>query len=257
MARSESGAVPGRPHHISSVAHLFLQEDPAAREAETTGPDCEVAVAAPGVSPISAFAAAGLAQGFPRAATLYETPVLRWSARTFFPKDEQAPGIMVGTPASGSGQRWCHLGCLDQAGLVHLESLAAASSLVDLPMTGSGGLVWCLLAREAGRLNPSYLLGRLTEQIHPRRLEILVFPDAWADAGRPGWLEEICRGRPLGRDCDRLRRCVEIAQRACGPIAVGIHEVTGADNLTRSFTENGQGGSLWRQLTDTLMNGSP
>ena len=255
MARSDSGAVPRRPHHISSVAHLFLQEDPAASETEPAAPDCDVAVAAPGVSPISAFAAAGLALGSPHPATLYETPVLRWSARTFYPPDQQDAGINIGSPGPGPGQRWCHLGCLDQAGLAHLESLAATRSLVDLPLTGSGGLIWCLLAQEACHLGSSYILGRLTEQIRPGRLEILIFPDAWADAGRPGWLDEICRDRLQGHDSAWLRRCAELADLACGGIAVDIHEVSGVDNLTRSFAENGQGDSLWRRVALSMMAG--
>jgi hypothetical protein len=144
---------------------------------------------------------------------------------------------------------------LDQAGLAHLESLTAVRFLVDRPLTGSGGLVWCLLAREVDRLGPSYLLGRLTEQIHPRRIEILVFPDAWADAGRAGWLEEVGRCRPPGQDSERLRRGLDLAGRACGLLAVEIHEVCGEDNLAGSFTAKGQRVSIWGSMAHRLMNG--
>jgi hypothetical protein len=277
MARSESGAVPERPHHISTIAHLFLQDDPA--QGDTTPAVCnrDIAVAAPGVSPVTAFAAVGLALGSNRLVTLSENKEIRWSARTFLPRDQKDAGIHSGPPdltcdtwkigprsipagealpsVDASGLQWSHLGCLGEAGLAHLESLAAARSLVEVPLAGSGGLVWCLLEQEASRLGPSYILGRLVEQIRPGKVEILLFPDAWDNAGRPGWLEEICRNDSSAEDSASMKRCAWLATLACGGISLKVNRVVGSDNLARSFEGDGKMESIWQRIALSMIAG--
>jgi len=282
MARSESGAVPERPHHISTIAHLFLQEDPVQGDTAPAVCDRDIAVAAPGLSPVTAFAVVGLALGSNRSVTLSENKELRWSARTYLPRDMEDAGLPSGpadltrntwtigprsvtsgsgqggevpTLAGASGLQWNHLGCLGAEGLAHLESLVAGHCLIEVPMTGSGGLVWCLLEQEACRLGPSYILGRLVEQIRPGKLEILLFPDAWGDAGRPGWLEEICRKASIPEDSETMKRCAELATLACGGISLEIHRVVGSDNLTRSFEANGKKESIWQRIALSMIAG--
>ncbi len=267
MARPEPGAVPRRPHHISSIAHLFLEEHGAKDPSPVVH---EVAVAAPGTSPVSAFAAAGLALGSNRPATLAEDNQIRWSAGTYLArtKDVDCKGAhrsnwtisvdpKAGAPENVSEEscstmnwqiHWNHLGCLGPTGMGHLESLSVGHSLLDLSLDGSGGLVWCLLAREATRFGPSYILGRLVEVLRPDRIWILQFPDAWADAGRPGWLEDISRNDSGSDDPGDMARCAELVDRVCGNIPLEIHRVIGANNLAGSFNGNGGRDSIWHQV---------
>ncbi|MCK9997272.1 MAG: hypothetical protein KAH56_13435 [Candidatus Krumholzibacteria bacterium] len=277
MARPEPGAVSRRPHHISSIAHLFLEDD-GARDHSPVFRD--VAVAAPGLSPISAFAAAGLALGSNRSATLSEDKQIRWSAGTFLARDKVrdrvdhdpreatqanwtiSPDSAAPLPANGeaqniqagsSGIHWSHLGCIGPSELAHLESLSFGHSLMDLSLNGSGGLVWCLLEKEADHFGPSYILGRLVELIKPGRIRILLFPDAWAEAGRPGWLEKIIRDETSPDDSGDLARCAELVDRACGEVSLEIHRVRGQDNLAGSFSGNGEHNSIWHKVALDVM----
>lgn len=271
MARPEPGAVPRRPHHISSIAHLFLDEDGAPEPSPVVR---EVAVAAPGTSPVSAFAAAGLAVGSNRPATVSEGHQIRWSAGTYLAGEKVPdrkgaqrnnwtifPDQEEGSPGNGVGQSksdmaspilWNHLGCLGPTGMAHLESLSVGHSLVDLSLDGSGGLVWCLLAREADRIAPSYILGRLVEMIRPDRIWILMFPDAWAEAGRPGWLEKISRNDLGSHDPGDPARCAELVDRACGTVPLEIHRVRGENNLAASFNGKGRRDSIWHQVASGM-----
>lgn len=280
MVRPDPGAVSRRPHHISSIAHLFLQDNGLDDGREPAAGTIDMTVATPGVSPISAFAAAGLALGSPRSATLSEDDQIRWSAGTFLAREEGGARVhscreevhrniwaisqdtAQGAPMKQEGEfasagareiRWSHLGCLGQAELAPLESLAVARSLVDLPLNGSGGLVWCLLAKEADRFLPGYILGRLVEVIRPGQIRILLFPDAWSDPGRPGWLKEIRRNEFSHDDSESQIRCAELAELACDGIPLKIHRVAGSDNLTDSFGANGEPKSLWRRMVLSMM----
>ncbi len=279
MARPEPGAVPRRPHHISSIAHLFIEED-GARDLSPEVRD--IAVGAPGMSPISAFAAAGLALGSRRAVTLAEDSHIRWSAGTFLAQEKSrvivhpdrkesprntwtisaasaaaTPDLEDdrSSPTGAQGIRWNHLGCLGPAELAHLESLSFGRSLMDLSLNGSGGLVWCLLTKEADRLGPSYVLGRLVELIRPERIWILLFPDAWAEAGRPGWLEKITGSELIPEHSGYLSRCAELVDRACGEVPLEIHRVRGPNNLAGSFGGNGQRNSIWHQVARGVLAG--
>ena len=56
MARTDSGAVSRQPHHISSIAHLFLEESPPGGAGISVPEIFRCTVAAPGGAAISAFA---------------------------------------------------------------------------------------------------------------------------------------------------------------------------------------------------------
>lgn len=275
MAHPDPGAVPRRPQHISSIAHLFLQDDlpgvpdvPGEEVAPQTA--ASLAVATPGVTAISAFATAGLTTGSSRPVILSEDRELRWSANSFLPaglaeirrtsaKDESHRNIWSiasGFVESGTGPMgWNHLGCLGQAELAHLESLAAVRGLVEQPLAGADGLIWCLLVRDAGRFGPSYLLGRLVELIQPARIGVLVFPDGWSEAGRPGWLDEIRQYDFERQDPRILNCCREVAKLVCGNIPLTIHRVEGINNLKESFSTDESTDSLWLRVGDEMATG--
>lgn len=272
MVRPDPGAVSRRPHHISSIAHLFLQDSFPEGDAEHQTVVCDLAVATPGVSGISAFAAAGLAAGSSRPVTLSEDRELRWSAKTFFPAEQAQVRRTTGggnihrnnwaiggdscSSVPGTA-RWNHLGCLGHAELAHLESLAAVRCLVDQPLVGADGLIWCLLARDAGRFGPGYLLGRLVELIKPERIGVLLFPDAWSDAGRPGWLEDIRQYDFDRQDPLILKHCEDVAKLVCGQIPLTVHRIEGRDNLKESFSGDRITDSLWRRVGDRMMSALP
>ena len=281
MARTDSGAVPKRPHHISSIAHLFLEESRPEGVGDSVPDICRCAVAAPGGAAISAFAAAGLTLGSPGSSTLGEDNRVRWSAGTYFNHEggesrvfagvdedhrntwtvtAEARGKNFGSHGDASPTReihWNHLGCVGRVEMAHLESLAAVRSGGLLPGTRSGGLVWCLQEDEAGRFGPNYYLGRLAEVVKPRRIEILLFPNAWSWAGQPGWLEEIRSVAALQYDSENLAHLGEMAEKSCDGIPVGIHQVAGEDNLAASFSRAGDSDSLWRRVAEAMISGLP
>jgi len=86
------------------------------------------------------------------------------------------------------------------------------------------------------------------EVLRPDRIWILLFPDAWADAGRPGWLEDISRNDSGSDDPGDLARCAELVDRVCGNIPLEIHRVIGANNLAGSFNGSGGRDSIWHQV---------
>jgi len=282
MSQPDPGILPRGPQHISSIAHLFFQEGVSAGEGEASPGALEFAVAAAAGSPVSAFAAAGLALGSPRPATLTEDNRLRWSASNFLAREEgearalsrcdevdrniwnippsagESPGVPGGKPSDLAWNRefrWSHLGCLGLAGLAHLESLAASRALIGSSSTSADGLVWCLLAKEAGRFGSSYILGRLVELMRPKQIEILLFPDAWSMAGRPGWIEAIGGNEFRRADAENQTRCAELGAMVCGRIPLVFHRVTGQDNLTGSFAVNGEKNSIWKQIVFSMTAG--
>ena len=280
MAQPKPGAVPRRPHHISSIAHLFLQDDIADDRAPDVVPRRKCMVASPGVAPISAFASAGIALGSPGPVTLTEDRRLRWSASSFLALMEgreksvsrtddfhssiwKVGGSSSAGPSDGGGTMTAdagcgelevmHLGCLGQADLAHLESLAASKSLVGLPPFGTMELVWCLMAGEAGLLASGYTLGRVVQLLRPGRIRALIFPDAWSGAGRPGWIEEIVKDDPELHRVEKLARTSEIAGSVCEGMPLEIRCVAGPDNSTRSFMGAGAHEMFWRrQALDIL-----
>lgn len=271
MAHPDPGAVPRRPQHISSIAHLFLQDDLPGEGNKSLTASCELAVVTPGVTAISAFAAAGLAMGSTRPVVLSEDRELRWSANSFLSTGlaqiRQFPGqdeshrntwkITTDCVEPDSGPvHWNHLGCLGQADLAHLESLAGVRGLVEKPLAGADGLIWCLLARDAGRFGPSYLLGRMVELVKPARIGVLVFPDAWSEAGRPGWLDDIRQYDFERQDPRILDRCREVVKLVCDDVPLTIHRIDGTDNLKSSFSTDRSADSLWRTVGDLMATGA-
>lgn len=269
MEHADSGAVSRRPHHISSIAHLFLGEGEAARTVSPVPATIRFAVAAPGGAAVSAFAAAGLALGSPGSSLLSEDARIRWSAGTYFSRPGADISIQAGRQ-DGLGNTWTlaspgrdpapaihwdHLGCLGEVEVSRLETAAAARTGVPEAASDCSGLVWCLREDEAGRLQTCYLLGRLAEILRPRRIEILLFPDAWSSAGRPGWLDDVRNVATLRYDDRNLTPVLRLAKDACGDLPLGIHQVTGADNLAANFEAVGEAGSLWRRLAQTLVSG--
>ena len=75
-----------------------------------------------------------------------------------------------------------------------------------------------------------------------------MFPDAWARAGLPGWLDDIhaedtARWSPVD-----FFRASELAGTVCGAVPVEIQAVGGQDNLARGLTPSGLAQSLWKRL---------
>jgi hypothetical protein len=269
MARPANGAVPRRPHHISSIAHLFLEEGVPGLAQEPGRDFLRCAIAAPGGAAISAFAAAGLALGSPGAAILSEDERIRWSAATYFRRagdpgrirqedaDDRSNTWAVsaggGEPWSRSpGIKWSHLGCLGPSELRHLESMAAARSAEPLRRSCADGLVWCLQEDEAVGFGPHYLMGRLAEVIRPRRIEILLFPNAWSSAGRPGWLDEIRAAGSLRLGAETLDAILALGRTACDGIPLQTHQVAGKDILAPGSGDAGGSGSVWRRVAGSL-----
>lgn len=264
MSQPDPGAVPERPHHISSIAHLFLQDEDAGTSPAASVKPLEVVVASPGETPASALAAAGLTVGAPGAASLVEDAQVRWSAGTYFRGEPDLPNL-VENESPYPANRWehgpqakrslsCyHLGSLHSGKLSQLEALASSRSLGRLALDGVDVLAWCLLHRELGRFSPAYVLGRLAEILKPRALRILVFPDAWARAGLPGWLDEIHTEDTTRWSPVDFFRASELAGRVCGPVPVEVQAVGGLDNLARVLTPTGLAQSLWKRLPREMM----
>lgn len=270
MTQPEPGAVVRRPHHISSIAHLFLQDaDPDKGRPPVTVR--EFAVATPGKAPVSAFAAAGLTMAHDGPAELAEDSRLLWSASSYLGAPEENPRLRNvhhqtgrtvwemaadpdGLPAPVE-VRWRHLGCLEAADLVHLESWVAIRGFLPHPGIAQGGLVWCLLSSQISQLDTSYFLGRLVDILCPGRLTILVFPEAWSRALRPGVGDSpIPDEAPADVDLDR---CADLARRACGDLPIRIHLVAGDDNRPGSFVAGGRAGSWWNRVESELTGEGP
>ena len=95
------------------------------------------------------------------------------------------------------------------------------------------------------------------EQLRPELLEIIVFPAAWANAGRPGWLEEVGRISSLSNKSRSLVRCAELAKTACGGLPLQVNPVVGNDNLAEGLVSSGRDESVWRQVAGRLVSGDP
>jgi len=258
MAHPDPGAAPGRPHHISSIAHLFLQEQPQEREVDKPAAPLVWAVAGPGDSPVSAFAAAGLVHACSPRGTLVEGDAPRWTAGSFsVPSGEQSPVHGPAESRVAETETFIHhLGCLDPVRMGQMESLVAGRGFGFVPLTGVGKLYWALLSGEAGSFRAAHLLGRLIEQLRPERLELLVFPQAWARAGLPGWLVEISTGDPGGKESDHIRLCADLAAQVAGGIPVGVHLVKGSDNLPGSFSGQRGDTTFWSRTVRHTAGGA-
>lgn len=217
-------------------------------------------VASPGVSPVSAFTSAALAMGSPGSVKLVEDLHMRWSSSTFLgsAKDGNRKihgseedrshiwNVGSGVDSGCGGLELKHLGCVGENDLAHLESLAATGSLAGMPPPGEVDLVWCQVINETGLLSSGYVLGRVVQLLKPGRIRVLVFPDAWSGAGRPGWIEDVVQDDPdLNRE-DLLALIGEIAGSVCDGGTLDIRCVGGGDNSVKSFTGEDVSDSFWR-----------
>ncbi len=240
-----------RPHHISTIAHLFFAENDD--ESGGNGPACVLDFAVAGLNGcrISAFASAALVASARELSTaeigwdisLRENEHVTWSARAFLPsEDSPETGANGGNvcwrwPANREAQRpsgqmrWTHFdaGTNDRLGL--LEDLEGARLAVGggwteaTPGSADLGLVLCLLESEMVRWGAALQVGRLLGVVAPRLLEILVFDDSWGlDIGgrRGGWrpFERFGNSVPTHPDC-----CDDLLRTVAGTCPVTITAV--------------------------------
>jgi hypothetical protein len=160
------------PHHIASVADLFL-----GKSAVRTSGD------APASPVILTFAvAAATSESFSRWITdqLRSTTAVRAGGRW--------PGL-----------RWRHL---DAASLSRLRAAEdeEARSWDGLPAAGCDGLVWCLEAEEADSWWAAYRLGWLARVLRPAQIKVLIRmgpADPEPSSNSPGSDSLLCARRCL------------------------------------------------------------
>jgi len=242
-ARHENRAL---PHHISSIAHLFLDDDiPLAADGPAAGRR-ELVVAGPGHTAVTAFSTAGLAAAAAAAADnhragsaavpapvfIAERKDLLWSAASFLETGDAAGSRRTGRDrlehwqlnrdrtatiadrlSASPGVHWLNVGGLDAGDLTDLEHWFLGPNGASGELPGRDGLVWCLLSSECVRLSCAYLLGRLVALLQPSRLEILVYPDSWQHSGRETRFTSVADGTPTSA---LLERCSDLATSAAG-----------------------------------------
>ncbi len=248
------------PHHISSIAHLFFDDDEGS--VRPTGPVTVRSITVTGFndSRISAYACASLVTatrvlatgGDARGVRLEEDPAVPWSAKSFLARGPSANGESsekggtgtiiwnwpadVAEPDSAPLVRWVHLQAVGSESLAALEMRAGNGRNPLARARGRGDLVVCLLAREMGCLGPAFRLGRLMGLLAPRRLEILVFPDFWATGGAavPGTGQRDDRGDGVSEDL--LKRCRSLTRAVAGacPVSITVFPAGESGNPDRS-----------------------
>ncbi len=189
-----------QPHHISSIAHLFFDEDEMGEPLSGAISDGEIVVTGFNETRISAFACADLVTGAQlHAATnraqsiqLVEDTEQSWLAESFLSADVIA-AVKTDFVETGSTLRWTHLAAIPDQDLTNLETLAGAQNAVPVgwSMQPSNSrrrvLVACLLEKELGQWGPAFRLGRLTGMLAPDQLEIIIFDNSWEqNSDRPG-----------------------------------------------------------------------
>lgn len=230
-----------RPHHISSIAHLFFAEEVTDTPGTGTG-SVDLGVICFNDSRISAYASAGLVAGSrsvqvgagARGVRLEEDGAVSWSAASYLPPDDgRQPrnphgGYTRDWSAAGATRgpvRWVHFGGSQDQDLIGLEQLSGLAATAptgwgkpgDRP--GRHGLVVCLLACEVALWSTAFRLGRWLGLLMPRRLEVLVFPDGWS-RGPVGVGRQTGRG-PIASPAF-LERCHELTRAVAGTCPVTI-----------------------------------
>lgn len=248
------------PHHISSIAHLFFAEgqDVDAVSEEDTVRDFTVTCF--NESRISAFACAGLvagvrslvATGATWGVCLQEPLNVPWSSVSFLPGDQIAP---EGSQASSAAQtnQWTWRSAAEQVGTptwlrwTHLEpnwnEKRKAPGLVggellpnrlseeaSSPRIPPHTLVVCLLGKEMAQWETAFRLGRLLGLLEPQHLEILVFPDSWAQDSKPDWDFRRWNDRNKGPAADLLARCHNLTRAIAGACQVTITALPGSED---------------------------
>jgi len=188
-----------RPHHISSIAHLFFDDDDSVGDGDKSGRR-ELTICGPGSGRLVAWVCAGLVRALAaEQVILAESPRLAWSATSyledlslvplagqggdsrFWQVNAQAPplGSVQNTARSdpGNGSGWIiarNAGSLGNERLGTLEAAHLASQILGRGFSGGDLLVWCLTMREAISLGAIHTLGRVLALLDPGQVEILV-----------------------------------------------------------------------------------
>ncbi len=267
-----------RPHHISSIAHLFFADDEGDIGVAGRETNRHFTVTCFNESRISAFACAGLVTGARVLAKevgrwgvlLEEDQAVLWSAGSFLPEDGTTtaggparPGTNLSAwewPGHGvAGQsaglmRGRHLQALTGDGLTNLEIQAGSSRAAGTSWAASAagmsnsGLVVCLLAGEMGQWGTAFRLGRLLGLLAPQLLEILVFPDHWATGGRPA-RQSLSEGdRSAGPSPELLARCRGLTRAVAGACPVTITTLPTGDHGDREKSP----GTILRKMAARL-----
>jgi len=162
------------PHHIASVADLFLGVSSDRTDADV-GPSSFILTFAVAAATSESFA--------------------RWTADQLRSATAAGAGRAGGPPPEF---RWRHLG---GTSLRRLRAAEAAEPLVIRrgPAAGCDGLVWCLEAGEADSWWAAYRLGWLVRMLRPAQVKVLIRADA-ADLAPSSWPERrasLCAERCL------------------------------------------------------------
>ncbi len=254
------------PHHISSIAHLFFAEGETTDPVSATDTTRDFIVTCFNESRISAFACAGLVTG---ARTLMDTSAewgvslvedssVSWSTVAFLPHDpsgpEGCPVAVESQPSRWSWQpksnratasawvRWTHLEVpgndrlTDAEPQQSTENQAAGSVDYPQPPTKPHTLVVCLLAREMGQWEMAFKLGRLLGLLEPQQLEILVFPDSWAQDTKPEWGLRRWQDREKGASSDLLTKCRSLTRAIGGACQVTITALPASEKSGGNLT---------------------
>jgi hypothetical protein len=235
------------PHHISSIAHLFFEDNADLGGGRERGSGRDLAVAGLDDGRVSAWACAGLVQAARagvfasegQGVRLIEDPAVKWSAGSHFgadrsrvPPAERGPEAMAsrwvwaGRGATGGWVRWAHFGPVDGRSLARLEALAAAVRVLTETwglggrLPGRDGLIICVPGERAPQLGAAYALGRLVQTVAPLRLEVLLLPGGWLPGpGGPGHGGCGPQGEVSRGEVAACRRVVAQVVRSC-PVAV-------------------------------------
>lgn len=183
-----------RPHHISSVAHMFFADSERPGVASSR-PSREVVVATPSGGAAAAWTAANLALATERLSRnlrvrLSERHDQDHSGAALLPATSRVPlpslpnqaevtSIEVRsdrTAATGGDDwiHWRHLGRVDQRLLNDWEAAGRIPAVVMTAATSWTGLVWCLDCADVGSLVAGQYLGRLLRVMRAAQLEIVV-----------------------------------------------------------------------------------
>jgi hypothetical protein len=239
-----SGGNKKRPHHISAIAHHFLEPNEQETALDSDRAEC-LAVAGSGHGHLIAWVCSGMIRGMRSCQVqLRESPRLHWSAvshlQDLSPEIQSdsrdlalaeslvpciwsiSPEALPPSPRSISPNR-AHqngrffpvrnLGSLNnyQLGLLEAANLVPGAEVLRLPARST--LAWCLGPSEAGSLSSFYTLNRALRLLMPMRLEIIIVDQGCLSSPR----SELSALDP----CD-VDRCREAMSSITDPAAVGL-----------------------------------
>lgn len=234
LPSGERGGRDSRPHHISSIAHHFFDDDSADTGAKLHRRR-ELAVSSPTSGPLAAWVSASLGKSLAHESVILgESPWLTWSATSYIPAPQLQPLDRQGSAADTiQGDRFWqisrpaeqaaarkqganpagearimlrHLGALNNQQLSELEAVHLTSNPTPAALPGGDALVWCLQPADAMAMGATYTLGRVLALLRPDHLEILVIDPAWIASGNS---TSTATGETL------LDRCRQLVRAAC------------------------------------------